>query len=60
MSPREGVLWCWLQPELLQPALCVREYPGKHRLIHRIVCQRHIQQALNSLRRRANKPPLRF
>ena len=41
-------------------ALCVLEYPGKHRLIHRIVCQRHIQQALNSLRRRANKPPLRF
>lgn len=41
-------------------ALCVLEYPGKRTIIHRLVSQRHIQRALNGLRRRAGKSPLRF
>lgn len=41
-------------------ALCILEYPGKRALIRGIVRQRHIQSALNRLRRRAKKPPLRF
>lgn len=40
--------------------LCVLEYPGKRRLVRRLVQRAPIKAALNGLRRRRGLSPLRF
>ncbi|WP_240193537.1 PGPGW domain-containing protein [Desulfobulbus alkaliphilus] len=40
--------------------VCVMDFPGKRRLIDRLVCEPHIQRALNWIRRKAGKPDFVF
>ena len=39
-------------------ALSVLDYPGKRRLVLRIVRERHMNRSINWIRRRANQPPI--
>ena len=39
-------------------ALCLVDFPGKHRLLRRIVASPRVFAAINSLRQRAGQPPL--
>lgn len=37
--------------------LCVSDFPGKHRILQRLICQPNVFKALNWLRAKADKPP---